>query len=422
MLTSFSTAISGLSAMSTAIDVVGSNLANLNTTGYKDSTVSFQDMVSQSLNGSDTTQVGLGTSIPQTTRQFSQGSIQSTTGRFDASIQGDGFFMVKDSNDQSLLTRAGNFDEDVDGYLITKSHDRVQGWSATNGVLNTSGPIGDIKLPSGGSLAPQATTQFSLTANLNSSAQAGSSNGQFSTQVQAIDGLGNTIPVTLTFSKDAITPGQWNYMASVPGELVTGGVAGQQQNLLAAPGVIQFDSNGNLATPDAANGNIPIAVTGLADSAPDLNMNWSLYDANAHPLITQYSQTSAVSANTQDGLPAARLMSVTMSNDGKIIAKYSSGVQMVAAQLALATVGNPQTLIAVGNNNLQLGPDSAQTTVGTSGTGGRGSVLGSSLEGSTVDIATEFSNLLIYQRSYQANSRVITVSDELSQETVNLIK
>ena len=153
MLTSFSTAISGLSAMSTAIDVVGSNLANLNTTGYKDSTVSFQDMVSQSLNRSDTTQVGLGTSIPQTTRQFSQGSIQSTTGRFDASIQGDGFFMVKDSNDQSLLTRLGNSTR-TSTAIYHQIAQSGEGWSATNGVLNTSGPIGDIKLPSGGSLTP----------------------------------------------------------------------------------------------------------------------------------------------------------------------------------------------------------------------------------------------------------------------------
>lgn len=413
MNSAFSTALSGLNAMSTAIDIVGNNLANLNTTGYKDDTASFKDLVAESLAGSASSQVGLGVSAPLTDKVFSQGTITSTQGSYDAAINGNGFFIVKNSDGQDLFTRDGSFQVNGAGYLTTSTGEYVQGWSAVNGALNPSGAIGNIQVPVGQSLPPQATTTFSLSGNLDASATAGSADATLNQQVNAIDSLGNTVPLNVTFTQDTTVSGQWNYAVTGPtGTTVTGGT-----------GSIQFNTNGTMITPTAANGNLAVSVSGMSDGAAPVNMNWNLYDANGSPNFTQFSEASTISANSQNGEPAAQLTGVALANGGQIVATYSNGAaQQIAAQVSIAGIRNPETMVDVGNNNFSLGATTAPPAVGTSGTGGRGVVDGQSLEGSTVDIATEFANLLVYQRSYQANSRVVTVSDSLAQEAVNLVK
>jgi flagellar hook protein FlgE len=413
MISSFSTALSGLNAMSTAIDIVGNNLANLNTTGYKDDTASFKDLVAQSLSGNGTSQVGLGTTAPLTDRVFSQGTITATQGALNAAINGNGFFVVKNSNGQNLYTRDGSFGVDQNGFLTTSTGELVQGWSTQNLVLNTGGPLGSIQIPVGQSLPPRATTSFSLAGNLDSSAQSGAANGTFVQQIQAVDSLGNQTPLTVTFSKDPVVAGQWNYAVTGPsGTAVANGT-----------GSVQFNNQtGIMTSPTAANGNVPLTVSGLSDGAASMNINWNLYNPDNTPKFTGYSEASSVSANTQDGQPAAQLTGVSLADGGQIVASYSNGAQQqVVAQVALAGVRNPESLVDVGNNNFTLGSNTAAPAIGTSGTGGRGVIDGKSLEGSTVDIATEFANLLVYQRSYQANSRVVTVSDSLAQEAVNLV-
>jgi flagellar hook protein FlgE len=413
MISSFSTALSGLNAMSTAIDIVGNNLANLNTTGYKDDTASFKDLVAQSLSGNGTSQVGLGTTAPLTDRVFSQGTITATQGALNAAINGNGFFVVKNTNGQNLFTRDGSFGVDQNGFLTTSTGELVQGWSTQNLVLNTGGPLGSIQIPVGQSLPPRATTSFSLAGNLDSSAQSGAANGTFVQQIQAVDSLGNQTPLTVTFSKDPVVAGQWNYAVTGPsGTAVANGT-----------GSVQFNNQtGIMTSPTAANGNVPLTVSGLSDGAASMNINWNLYNPDNTPKFTGYSEASSVSANTQDGQPAAQLTGVSLADGGQIVASYSNGAQQqVVAQVALAGVRNPESLVDVGNNNFTLGSNTAAPAIGTSGTGGRGVIDGKSLEGSTVDIATEFANLLVYQRSYQANSRVVTVSDSLAQEAVNLV-
>jgi flagellar hook protein FlgE len=519
MFTSFSTALTGLNAMTDAIDVVGNNLANLNTTGYKDNRVSFQELISESIAGSADTQVGLGTARPITMRQFTQGAIQTTSGQYDAAIQGQGFFVVKDSDNATLYTRAGNFQVDGDGYLVTTGRERVQGWLQNNGVVNTNGALNDIQVPIGQALQPKATQNISLDGNLDASSSsvlplsvtgstsgavtitAGSNDalslnineagaqtftlnpadttiaavaadlqsqftaagigatatvnsstggltiasttggatsavqvltpasssanatlgmtqtpttnsaaGSLSTTITAVDSLGNTVPLTITFTKYT-QYGQWNYSVSSPQGTVTGGA-----------GAVLFNSSGQLVSPSFANGSSAVSVSGLPDGAQPLNLTWSLYNTDGTPRLTQYSGASGVSNNSQDGRMAAQLTSVSLANDGKVLAKYSDGTQQVAAQLALANFRNPQSLLGVSDNNYTLGADTSAATIGTATTGGRGAIEGGALESSTVDIASEFSNLLVYQRSYQANSRVVTVSDELTQETVGLIK
>src|SRR2546421_531246 len=186
MVTSFSTALSALSAHSTAIDVIGNNLANLNTPGYKASVVSFHDLVTQSLGaGLGETQVGFGTGRPLTVRQFTQGALQASSGVLDAAIQGDGFFVAREATSGAqVFTRAGNFQVDAAGHLLTSSKDQVMGWTAVNGVLDVNGPIGPITLPVGALQAPVATTKFSLDINLNAAATVGAADASFSTPIE----------------------------------------------------------------------------------------------------------------------------------------------------------------------------------------------------------------------------------------------
>ena len=165
-----------------------------------------------------------------------------------------------------------------------------------------------------------------------------------------------------------------------------------------------------------------LSISNLPDGAANLSMAWSFYNSDGSPRFTQYSETSGISANAQNGQQASELTTVSLGSGGQVLAQYSSGPQQVVGMLAMATVRNPTSLLGTTDNNLEIGADTATPAVGTAGTGGRGTLEGGSLESSTVDIATEFSDLLTYERSYQANSRVITVSDDISQETVNLIK
>ena len=191
-------------------------------------------------------------------------------------------------------------------------------------------------------------------------------------------------------------------------------------------GTLTFDSNGKLISPAAPNPptttSPTLTVSGLADGASDMSIAWNLYDASNQPCLTSYSQSSAISSNSQDGSAAAQLTHVGIADGGQVIANYSDGQQVVVGQVAMASIVNPESLIAAGNNNYQLSSKSALPAVGLPDTGGRGEILGGSVESSTVDIAKEFTNLIVYQRAYEANSKVITTTDQLSQDTINLIQ
>ena len=227
MFTSFSTALSALNAHSTAVDVVGNNLANLNTPGYKTSVVYFRDLVTQSLGaGLGETQVGFGTGRPLTIRQFTQGAIQASTGLLDAAIQGDGFFVLRDAhNNNQTYTRAGNFQVDSAGRMLTNTGELVQGWvTDSTGMVNTSGAVGDIVLPVGSLKPPTPTTAFTVDLNLNASAAADSTSA-FSTPIKVYDSLGASHVITLSFQKTDASTWQWN--AYIPGAEVEGGTAGE---------------------------------------------------------------------------------------------------------------------------------------------------------------------------------------------------
>jgi flagellar hook protein FlgE len=420
MFTSFSTALSALNATSTAIDVVGNNLANLNTPGFKTSVVYFRDLVTQSLGaGLGETQVGFGTGTPLTIRQFTQGAIQSSTGLLDAAIQGDGFFVTKNTQGNTLYTRAGNFQVDDAGNLLTNTGERVQGWTATDpttGVVDTNGAIGDIVVPVGAAKQPIASSQFTLDLNLNSSAAADSTSA-FSDTIKVYDSLGTTHVLTVHFQKSAAN--QWDYNVTIPGEEVSGGTSGTPFDISGASGTLTFDSSGQLTSP--ANGSpINFDIPGLVSGAADMQLSWNPYTSSGTGRITQFGQPSASSASSQNGTGAAQLIRVGLADGGNILAQYSDGQQVIVGQVAMASIRNPESLIAAGNNNFQVSARTATPAIGLPNTGGRGDIVGGAIEASTVDIAREFTQLIVLQRGYQANSRVVTTVDELSQETINL--
>jgi flagellar hook protein FlgE len=421
MFTAFSTALSALDATSTAIDVVGNNLANMNTPGFKTSEVDFSDLVTQSLgSGLGTTQVGFGTGIPTTVMQFTQGALETTNGLDDAAIQGSGFFIVNDPSAGTEYTRAGDFQVSANGDLMTNSGQYVQGWTTINpttGAVDTTGPIGNIQIPEGTLQPPVATTTFSDSINLNSAATTGTAS-DFTTPVTVYDSLGNPMVLTLNFQQTGANT--WSYDVTVPGSAVSGGTAGTPFDT-GASGTLTFNSSGNLIDPPAGSP-ISVNISGLTDGASDMNLTWNLYSSSGSPLITQFAQSSASSSNTQNGSPAAELSQVSIANGGAVVAQYTNGNQVTVGQIALANIENPSSLVAVGNNNYQLSAATATPSVGVPSTGGRGQIVGGSIEQSTTDMATEFTNLIVYQASYEANAHVVTTAEQLSQDTINLIQ
>ena len=413
MMDSFSTALSGLDANSTAINIIGNNLANLNTVGYKSDDIEFYDLISQQLGGTTSAfSLGLGVGPAQDVKQFTQGSITQTNGPLDAAISGDGFFVVQDpSTGQQLYTRAGNFTLSADGTLQTATGQMVQGWTAAaGGALNLSAPVGNIKVPVNGVVPASSTANLSLDANLNAGAAVGSTDATFSTPVQIVDSQGGTHVLTFSFTKTASNA--WNYTVTIPAaDLKTGGTT------TVATGSLTFDANGNLLTPASSATPVALNVTGLADGAKDMTVNWNLYNG-AQGLLTQFAQSSGVSGASQDGMQAGQITKIAMGNDGQIIATYSNGQQSTVAQVALASIQNPSTMLSVGNNNLQVTAATATPAIGTAESGGRGSIIGQSLESSTVDIAQQFTDLMSFQRSYEADSKVISTSDQMLQTLI----
>lgn len=489
MLTAFNTALSGLSADSTAVSVVGNNIANLNTTGFKDSSVTFADVMSATLSADGSTQLGMGVKTPVTNKDFSQeGSLVSTTNALDAAIEGQGFLIDRTAGGAILYTRDGNLKTDANGTLMNSQNEAIQGWMGAAGKINTNAPPADIVVPTGTLEPAVPTSNMSLNTNLDATAPvvtdvssatvtaggsgysatptvtisggggsgatatatvvAGAitgititnpgvgytsaptititdptgtgatataatatpaltaSNATYSTSIQVFDSLGTAQTMSVNYWK--ISNGNWTWGVSTPNGTTT------------STGTLTFDTNGNLVSPASNPASPNIAITGLTDGASNMNINFNFF-ANGAPVLTQYAQGSATASTSQDGSAAASVTGVGIGSGGTVLASLSNGKQLQVAQLAIANFANPGSLIAVGNNDFQVSGLTSQPAIGAAGTGGRGDVVGSTLESSTVDIATEFTQLMTFQNSYQANSRVITTANNMEQQTVNLI-
>jgi len=405
-MSAYSTALSGLLANNTALDVVGNNLANMNTDGFKTDSVQFQDAIVQA---NQSLQVGEGVESTITETNFSQGNLQTTNQPLDAAIQGGGFFVVQDPSSGAVqYTRDGSFSLNSSGQLVSSSGDLVQGWMASNGTVTPSGATTAITVPALNSQTPSATANMTLSANLDATTASG---GSFSTTVGVVDSLGNLQTVTVDFTEAGANT--WNYTATIPGQDVKGGTAGTPTTI--GTGTLTFDTNGNLKSPASGTPAVLKTTGGLADGAADLNINWNLYDASGNATITQYAQASAASGSTQDGVQPGTVTGVSLENGGDLVATYSNGNVVTIAQVALAAVTNPESLVAVANNNFTVGSDTVTPSIGAADTSQRGSIVAGSLETSNVDMATEFTNLILYQRGYEANSKVLTTVEQMEQ-------
>ena len=414
---SFSAGLSGLSANAEALSVIGNNLANLNTVGFKASTVTFEDLVYQNVgtSGENPSQVGLGVGVAQITPVFAQGTIESSRVATNVAIQGNGFFML-DGTGGSSYTRAGNFSFNSAGTLVSPDGQKVLGYTTIDPVTKqivTTGSPTEITVPPGLLRPPAATTQFSMISNLNAGATVGST---FSSSVQIYDSLGASHVATMTYTKTG--SGTWTYDLTADGGEVTGGTAGTPYTLQT--GSLGFDSSGVLTDIDgAAPANVSITTPTWSDGAAASTLSWQVLDSGGTPVLTGFASPSATSSITQNGSVASTVASIVVNPNGEIVAQ-GSGQTTVIAQLALATFNNPQGLVKLGANRYGDYTAAGIKTVGVPGTGGRGTLVGSALEQSNVDMAREFTQMIVAQRGYQANSKVITVSDQLLLDTLNL--
>jgi flagellar hook protein FlgE len=405
----FSIPLSGLDADNTALATISNNLANLNTTGYKDATVSFQDLFYNLLgtNGSgDQLQVGSGASVGSINTNFSNGTVQSTGVNTDAAITGNGFFIVQNGSN-TYYTRSGDFTQNSGGYLVDSSGDQVMGYPAVNGVVNTSGGLVPIQLPMGMTSPPTATANLSIDANLNSGAAVGDT---YNTSVTVYDSLGTAQVLSLAFTN---TGSGWTYNATLPGSAI----AGATGTTTVASGTLNFDANGNLLSTSP----IAINVSGLADGANTMAINWNLAGSSGQGLITQVAGTSGTSSTSQDGNTSGTLSGFTINPDGTITGAFTNGSQTLG-QIALANFANLEGLSQQGGNNYSATISSGSAVVGTPGSSSLGSLTGSALENSNVDMSTEFTDLIIAERGFQANAKSVTTFDQIAQDTINLIR
>jgi flagellar hook protein FlgE len=420
----FSTALSGLNANATALGVIGNNLANINTVAFKASTVSFQDLMSQTVGGASANpmQVGLGVTTGSISPAFSQGSIQTTSEATNVAIQGNGFFIVRGA-DGVAYTRAGNFSFDNAGALVTTDGYKVQGYTQTDpttGLVVTTSQVSDVVVPPGVLRAPTPTAEFTTLTNLNSAATVGAT---FTTSVQMYDPQGSPHVLTITYTKTG--PGAWSYQMTLPGAEVAGGTAGTPFPIPQAgggSGTLAFDTAGQLATVNgAAPADVTVTTPAWANGAAANTMVWNMVDATSGALsMTGYAAPSATSSITQNGSAPGSVNGVNILSDGSITATFGAGQTVTIGKVAVASFNNPKGLVKLGANRFGESQAAGQANVGTAGTGGRGTLIGSALEQSNVDMATEFTNMIMAQRGYQANSKSITVADELMQETLAL--
>ena len=408
MIASLYAGISGLSANATAMTVIGDNIANVNTTAFKGNRSHFANILSTSLGGEAATAgVGRGVEFWGVNAQWTQGSIENSSSATDLAINGKGFFMVQDPSGSNFYTRAGNFTFDKNGYLVNPDGLKLQGYAIDAG--GNVGSITDIYIPGERISPPSPTTEFNFDINLNSGAAAGDT---YTTAQTMYDSLGNAIPVTFTFTRQAAAQ-TWTVTGSIPTSAGTGVTFGGNASMN-----IVFDANGNMTSP-AADVAVDLALT---NGATPLATTWTMLDATGVSLgdITGYASESGTTFQYQDGYPAGSLRSISVDETGVVTATYSNGEMTPMFQAALVDFPSYDGLAKMGRNLYAESIASGQALPGVAGTGRLGSVAPSSLEMSNVDLAEEFVKMITTQRAFQANSRVITSSDEILQELINI--
>ena len=413
MIRSMSSALSGLRNHQLMLDVVGNDIANVSTIGFKSSSTVFADVLSQTLSGAgapggttggtNPAQIGLGSRLVGTVQSFTQGALQRTGRPTDVAIEGDGFFVVTNGQGQ-FYTRAGAFDLDAAGNLVTPDGMIVQGWQADMaGGINTNAQIGPVRIQVGELLPPVQSSAVDIGGNLSADAAVGDA---VTMTLTGHDEQGTAVPVNLTFTKTAAD--QWTVTATA-GEPAVDITASLTDNVLT------FDGTGELTGPADRNINIAAAAIPGFPNAISLDLG----AAGAPGRVTQYAGTSTAAITNQNGSAAGSLQAFSVSPDGTIVGKYSNGRTRAIGQLALAVFTNPGGLERTAGV-WRESPNSGLAQIGTPSSGGRGKLSAGMLEMSNVDLAEEFTRLIVAQRGFQGNARVVTTADEILQEVVNL--
>jgi flagellar hook protein FlgE len=422
------TGVSGLDANSRALSITSSNIANVNTVGFKASTANFSTFLATSGQTGDVSPSSVSVDAQQQVTQ--QGLVTSTSSPTDLAISGNGFFIVTDnpSNPAAppLYTRAGSFTPDANGLLKNAAGFYLEGWT-----LNPDGSMpanrsamAPINLSSLNGTA-EPTTNITLRANLQSSAAAdatytagdmadGTATPTFAQTVNVYDSQGGARPMQLAFEKTGAD--SWSYEVIYQGNAADiGGAA----NNPVAQGTITFNADGTLATPASGTANFTIpwdASTGLASQDVSLNLG----TAGTADGMSQFDAPSAFTAAMIDGAPYGSLTSVSVDDQGNVTGLFDNGIEKKVFKIPLATFVNPDGLSAVSGNAYQTTEESGAATVQEAKNGGAGSITSSSLEASTVDLAKEFTDLITTQRAYSAATRIITTSDQMLQELINI--
>jgi flagellar hook protein FlgE len=419
--------VSGINSNGNAMNIIGDNIANANTIGFKSSRAVFFDLLSADVGG---TKVGLGSRLAASERAFVQGGVETTNSATDLAIQGHGLFILNDPQGGQFYSRAGQFSIDKDGNLVNPAGLAVQGIQLdpngnpisglTNIVISQVVVSPAVTDTIGVALNLDATSTPPLTAMPADAAGTQDTPGNwfagsnFSTVVTIYDSLGQGHDLTYLFRKTA-TANQWNVRVLANGDEITGGTAGQLRQINAAGEILAFNANGTLNTGASTITAIgPVAWNNGASAQSVVAAN------NTFTGSTQFALPSSVSQVNQNGSQSGILKSINIGTDGIISGQFTSGGNQPLFRIALADFANPQGLAHLGNSLYLQSPDSGPPLLGNPGDGSFGTLLSGSLELSTVDLATEFVKMVTTQRGFQASSRTITVTDTLLEEVSNL--
>ena len=391
---SFQQGLSGLDASSAALDVIGNNVANASTVGFKSGSAHFADLFAASLGIVDASQVGIGVDVAAIQQQFTQGNVTTTNNPLDLAINGGGFFRVSHAGATSY-TRNGQFHLDNQGYVINDQNLRLTGYTATNGVVSSN--LGELQLSSS-QIAPLATSTVRGELNLDAGEPVGFS---YSTALPVFDTLGDSHILTTSYVRQTLSPSSWLVTATLDNATPAG-----SQSF----GTLTFNSSGQLEVPKTLSGPSWTPTNGAASLAPSINFEGT----------TQYGSDSAVNSLKQDGYTTGSLVGIGVGSDGILNGRYSNGQTQVLGQVVLANFANPNGLLNLGNNQWSLSSVSGPELLAAPGTGSRGVLQSSAVEDSNVDLTNELVDMITAQRNYQANAQTIKTQDAIMQTLLNL--
>jgi len=459
MMRSLYAGVSGLQNHQTRMDVIGNNISNVNTTGFKKGRVEFQDMLSQTMAGAarptdevggvNPKQVGLGMNIASIDTIHTQGSMKTTGVMSDVAIQGDGFFILRAGNKQ-FHTRAGSFGLDENGTLVNPANGmRVQGWNAQTDeagtFINTAADVEDLVIPVGSKDPASATTEVELACNLDKrtplipagATAAETREGTWSIDKTIYDNFGNTHTLRVNYTRVAGTQNQWQGEVIVDPDsetptntLTNVGAEGNADNTFIATfsnlGTLESvtDPQGDLVNEGQLQVNVGFDVLEAApEEGEQVRQNFQLTLGEVGSVVdtmTQFAEKSSTKAFRQDGYPMGYLENYKVDQSGIITGVYSNGTNRVLGQIALSSFTNPGGLEKAGENTYVVSNNSGEARIGESGVAGKGKVIAGALEMSNVDLAEQFTDMIVTQRGFQANSKSITTSDQMLQELLTL--